>query len=184
MGCDIHAYVEYVSYTTHEDEPVWDCLMQNIGNRDYDFFSVLSNCGRGSFQPLFTPRGLPDDLGHTVKGEMWVTVTDDKEIAEERGYCTKEQAESWADYHPSGIQRKELGAKEDGTPRYLEQVMHPDLHGHTWLTCEELGQVIAWWITSSCSDYPYGVEWDAALAAMRALEERGHKTRVVIAFDN
>lgn len=183
MGCDIHAYVEYVAFTARDGEPYWDCIMQNLGHRDYNFFSVLSDCGRGEFRPLFEPRGLPEGrLSHVVEREMWLTAVDDKELAEESGYCTPEQAKEWSK-HGHSYRKLEIGTNEDGTPRYREQVMHPDLHSHTWLT-GDAGQVIAWWITSSCSDYPYGVEWDAAFAAMRALEERGHKTRVVIAFDN
>lgn len=179
MGCDIHAYVEYVGFIAHDGEPYWQCLMQNFGDRDYDFFSVLANCGRGEFRPLFPNRGLPEGrLSYTVEQEMWLTISSDKDLVEERGLCSESDAARWAAH---GHEMRETIINEE---RVHRQIMHPDLHSHNWLTCDELTRVIAWWISSSNAGYPYGVEWDAALAAMRSLEERGHKTRLIFAFDN
>jgi hypothetical protein len=170
MGCDIHAYVEYVDFVGNDGEPYWSCLMQNIGHRDYAFFSLIADCGRGPHQPVFENRGLPDGkLSWITERAMWLTVTDNPELADAEGYCNETNALSWGPIEQHGDFRR---------------VMHPDLHSHTWLTCDELAQVIARYMTDDHEGYPYGVEWDAALAAMRALEERGHKTRIVIAFDN
>jgi hypothetical protein len=178
MGCDIHAFVEYAAFTQRDGEPFWDCIMSNVGHRDYKFFSVLADCGRGEHQPLFPNRGLPEGkLSHTVSSHFWVRITDDPRLADEEGFCTMENAETWAK-HGETIREEVIN---DKTFRY---VSHPDIHSTSWLTAHELAQVIAWYITDSQCDYPYGVEWDAALAAMRALEERGHKTRLVFGFDN
>lgn len=173
MGCDIHAYVEYVLWET-EAGPYWDCLISNIGHRDYTFFSLIANCGRGGHEPVVNNRGLPEgQLSWKVENAMWLRVTDDKELQDEEGFCSPEQAASWGKIKETKVD-----------DRVFRQVMNPDLHSHTWLTCDELAQVIAAYITETHEDYPYGVEWDAALAAMRALEERGHRTRLVVAFDN
>lgn len=186
MGCDIHPFVEYVAFIGNDGEPFWSCIMSGFGHRNYEWFSVLAECGRNEGQaPLFPNRGLPPGkLSYVVEREMWLTVTDDPKLAEEAGFCTPAQAESWKNYHGLDSYRETvLGTNEDGSQRILKQVMHPDLHSHTWLTGDEVGQVIAHWMTTP-RDYPYPVEWDACYAAMRALEERGHKTRVIIAFDN
>lgn len=184
MGCDIHPYVEYVAFGS-EEEPYWQCIMSGFGNRDYNFFGMLADCGRNESPPLFPNRGLPEGkLSHTVEEAMWLRVTSDPKLADEEGWCTREQAEQWRNYHGiDGYRRIVLGTNEDGTERVIEQVMHPDLHSHSWLTYEEFAQVIGAYIVRP-QDYCYGVEWDAALACMRALHERGHKTRLVFAFDN
>jgi hypothetical protein len=187
MGCDIHPFVEYVAFET-EEGPYWSCLMSGFGDRNYDWFSVLADCGRNGEPPLFPNRGLPEGkMSFTTERAMWLTVTDDPELAEEEGFCTEENAESWRDYHGiDGIRETKIKRRNhDGTEeeRTLKEVLHPDLHSHTWLTGDELGQVIAHWMTTP-RDYPYPVEWDACYAAMRALEERGHRTRIIIAFDN
>lgn len=187
MGCDIYPFVEYVAFTGHDDQPYWQCIMQGFGNRNYEWFSLLADCGRNEQPPLFPNRGLPEGkLSYTVEGVMWLTVTEDEELAKESGYCTPKDAESWRRYHHDGYRETRFkGRDENGneTERIHKQVMHPDLHSHSWLTCDELAQVIGHWIAGQ-HDYPYGVEWDAVLAAMRALEERGHKTRLIFAFDN
>lgn len=176
MGCDIHAYVEYAFF---EEPPYWVCLIPNVGHRDYTFFSLVADCGRGDHTPVVPNRGLPDDkLSLEAEQAMWLNVTDDKNLLDEEGFCNRENAEKW------GPIRREVFPQDGGTGRVRETVMHPDLHSHTWLTCDELAQVIAAYITDVHDDYPYGVEWDATLAAMRALEERGFRTRLVVAFDN
>lgn len=178
MGCDIHGFVEYASFINKDGEPYWDCIMSNVGHRDYDFFSVLADCGRGSHEPLFPNRGLPEGaLSHTVSSYFWLRVIDDPKLVEEEGFCSEEQAASWAQ---SGSKIR----KEEVNDRVYKYVTHPDIHSVSWLTTEELAQVIAHWITSVSHDYPYGVEWDAALATMRALDERGHKARLIFGFDN
>lgn len=170
MGCDIHAFVEYERLPANDhSDGYWDCLMSNIGHRDYTFFSLLADCGRGEHEPLIYNRGLPEGpMSHVVEEEMWLTIDD--ELKDEQGYCSAENAKSW-------------GGETRVRGKY-KQVMHPDLHSHSWLTCDELAQVIAAYITTAHNDWPYGVEWDAALAAMRALEERGFRARMVFAFDN
>lgn len=171
MGCDIHAFVEYVDFET-KDGPYWSCLISNLGHRDYTFFSLIADCGRGEHRPLIPNRGLPKGpLSHTVENAMFLHVTDDPRLFSIENFCSRDQAVSWG------------GGIEKINNRY-ERTPNPDLHSHTWLTCLEFAQVIAKFMTEVHEDYPYGVEWDAALAAMRALEERGHRTRMIIAFDN
>lgn len=69
-----------------------------------------------------------------------------------------------------------------GEDEFIEGEMDADLHSQTWLTCDELAQVIA--ARMFDSEYPYNSEWDVLLVTMRAFEERGYKTRLLIAYDN
>jgi hypothetical protein len=178
MGCDIHGFVEYATFET-QDGPYWDCLISNVGHRDYTFFSLIADCGRGEHAPVVPNRGLPEGkCSWEVERYMWITVTDDEKLGDEEGFCSRKQAAGWGE-----IKRKVI-PQRNGPDHVYERVLNPDLHSHTWLTCDELARVIAAYITETHEDYPYGVEWDATLAAMRALEERGFKTRLVVAFDN
>lgn len=174
MGCDIHCYIEYSNWTDREGEPYWQCFggRYNPG-RDYTMFDILAGV-RGEEHTLFEPRGIPKGkLSYEVEGDLYCYVND--EYAGQDGYVSTENAEAWA-RHGS-----ELINDADGK---ITRVEHPDWHSHSWLTCDEVAQVIARYITDTGSDYPYAIGWDAILAAMRAFEERDCKTRLVFWFDN
>lgn len=173
MGCDIHAYVEYVAFKTHDDRDYWTCLITNAGGRDYQMFSLLADCGRGGHRPVFANRGFPEgEVSHSVKGDYYLLVDDASKECE--GYCSTENADAW-------VQRYSSTEMFEGNGQY-RYVSGPDWHSASWLTCDELAQVISHYMTDV--DGVYDVEWDAILAAMRALEDRGHKTRLVFWFDN
>jgi hypothetical protein len=176
MGCDIHAFVEYVDFVTHDGKDYWKCLIGNAGSRDYRFFSLLANCGRGSRDPVFPNRGFPDgEVSHEVFRSEHICASD--EYKDEEGYCSTASADSWVASHSS----KNVYRGEE--PHRLRYVTSPDNHSHSWLTCDELGQVIATYITE-VTDGPYDAEWDAIWAAMRALEAAGKRTRLTFWFDN
>ncbi len=73
-----------------------------------------------------------------------------------------------------------FGTDDEGEP--LSSGDMGDLHSPTWLTCDELAQVIAKRMFDS--EYPYNPEWDILLVTMRAFEERGTRTRLLVAYDN
>lgn len=173
MGCDIHAYVEYVAFKSHDDTDYWKCLISNAGSRDYTFFSLLADCGRGYHSPVIPNRGFPEgECSYVVREAYYLQVSD--EFADHEGYVSIEQADSWV---KSGL------SQEVATSGSTRLVTHPDWHSVSWLTYEEFAQVIATWLTLA-PDYMYDPEWDAMLVAMRTLEDRGHKTRLVFWFDN
>jgi hypothetical protein len=168
MGCDIHAYVEYVSWE-NKDKEYWSCLMSNIGSRNYLWFDVLAGV-RGNDHQVFPTRGMPEGaISWEVRDAAYMHIAQTDDQAGWEGWTTREQATRWG----------EPIFKLDG----YEFCGHPDWHSHSWLTADELAQCIGAYMMSG-ADFPYGVEWDAVLAAMRALEERGHKTRLVFWFDN
>ena len=57
-----------------------------------------------------------------------------------------------------------------------------DAHTASWLTLDEFRAVLA--DHTMRSDYRYGPDYTAALAAMEALEARDLQTRIVFWFDN
>jgi hypothetical protein len=173
MGCDVHAYVEYVDFETHDHKDYWRCLIQDAGGRDYLLFSLLADCGRGSEQPVVPNRGFPEgETSHTVFSSYHLLVVHDEYKGDE-GYCSNRDADSWIASHSS----------EEVIRNGHRFVTRPDWHSPSWLTADELAQVIARRMFSG-ADYPYDVEWDAILAAMRALDERGKRSRLVFWFDN
>ena len=62
MGCDIHAYIEFRLGGT------WEFHSEALCFRDYVLFGLLAGV-RGSEEPLYLPRGLPDDLSFGVRWE-------------------------------------------------------------------------------------------------------------------
>jgi len=71
--------------------------------------------------------------------------------------------------------------------RYDEEgefVSDDDLHNHTWLTCDEYAQALARRMLESGTTWPHELAYDVILITMKAFEEQGKKTRLLIAFDN
>ena len=72
MGCDIHAFIEYV----YDGDTITNAFTDDELNfgRDYDLFSLIAGV-RGMCAPLVSPRGFPDDYatnGHpTVFSSNW-----------------------------------------------------------------------------------------------------------------
>ena len=171
MGCDIHAYVEYTDFITHDGKPYWKSIVNGAGGRNYKLFGLLAGV-RSDNEPVIPLKGLPDaPMSYEVEGAMFLRVTDDPELAEESGYATLENAEQW------GVTEVD----DDGKPKWCE---HPDMHSHGWLTRDELAQVLGTYIVNTDDYGPYGVEWDAILAVMTCFTERNIETRLVFAFDN
>lgn len=181
MGCDIHTYVEYSTFTTREGEDYWKNLTKNGGSRDYLLFGVLAGV-RVPDVKLFDPKGMPEgDYGWQTNEDYWTLIAPPShpEWAEEDDdYCSLDKALEWRK-HGSVIQ-----FDKDGNPR---RVSGPDWHSHSWLTTDELTKALEHYeaVKAKYSPSPeLSPEWPAMLAAMRAFEERGAKTRLVFWFDN
>lgn len=170
MGCDVHAYLEYSDFVDQSGQDYWQCLMENAGRRDYAMFGLLAGV-RSDDKPVVAPRGFPEGShSWTVREAFYMRIVD--EASDHERTATRAQAESW---HVPVI-------KLHGSDQLY--CGDPDMHTVSWITYEELMQVIGRYMTD-CSKYgPYHVEWDAIAGAMRALEERGCKTRLVFGFDN
>lgn len=147
MGCDIHAYVDY-------DQPNSEYVGQlgsfNIG-RDYLLFSIMASVrlprGRSNDIAVFEPKGLPEHLSWKTLDEATLFIADPHD-SNERGMCSKESAEQ---YHQSWLRHKQgVGGYVGGIHGDTQidptepptRVYHPDWHSHSWLTTNELKQVI------------------------------------------
>lgn len=137
---------------------------EHFTNQDGSIY--WSSFNRGSFDPgrdcsmfeiINGVRGGGDDSGLFPKGAL----------PDDIGYEAR-------DYY--------FGQTEDGVTLEGPE-LGPDLHSPTWLTYEELAQVIAKRMFNS-EWGAYSVGWDAILAAMRAFAEREVRTRLLVAYDN
>lgn len=135
MGCDIHAYVDYDEPNDFEHKWVGH-LGEFILGRDYFLFSLMAGV-RGN-EALFQPKGLPEHLSWRTLHEAALFIVDGER--EESGTCTQADAER---YHQSWLRHKEgVGGYVGGENGDKKRVYHPDWHSHSWLTSEELKQVI------------------------------------------
>ena len=167
MGCDIHTYLEYATWTKQDGAPYWVSWggRNNLG-RDYQMFALLSDGVRGSYTHSRPAKGLPEGLAYETRADAFMCVTENDDWADSDGYCTVASARSWGN----------PGAK-DG-----DYIDHPDWHSHSWLTPDEYAQVLGRYMTEF-SGSP-SIEYEVTLVLMRALEERGAQVRLVYWFDN
>lgn len=181
MGADIHAYVEYVAFVDHEGNDYWASFTQNIGDRNYLLFGLLAEV-RGPGPMLFPLRGVPEGhVSYRTEDDYWLRVTDNAQVAEySQGWTTEEHAIRWVE---QGCSKPE---ERDGK---LLRVTHPDWHSASWLTADELSQVLDAYAKEVPKHWPEEnpaapFEWQAVLAAMCSFEANGRKTRVIFWFDN
>lgn len=184
MGADIHAYVEYADFKTADGDFYWNNLTRNFGDRNYYLFGLLAGV-RGPDGPLFEVRGIPDGrVGYYTSGDYWRNVAPENhpEWADHGdGWVSRESAERWV----RGGSSKPVYDK-DGK---LSRVTDPDAHSASWLTTDELAEVLEHYAANVQSHWPSEkqeapIAWQAALAAMRTFETNGKKARVVFWFDN
>jgi len=144
MGCDIHAYVDYEEDIVKRDGNLW---VSNLGEfhigRDYLLFGILAGV-RCAEDKLFDPKGLPDQMSYVTSGAATLFVVDHE--TEEQGCCTRESADRW---HQSWLEQKarwDFLGERAGIGGYTDaeqkRIHHPDWHSHSWLTTDELRQVI------------------------------------------
>lgn len=162
MGCDIHGYIEYEKFTKQDGTPYMDCFGKNLGDRDYLMFGLLAGVRRDGC--IYEPRGIPQNIGFTVKSAYHLFVIDGETDSE--GMTSRENADRWVN---------------SGISEYIEEnwITNPDWHTPSWLTVEEYENVLK----AREQDVDYGTpdqEWYAILAAMKTLKN----ARFVFWFDN
>jgi hypothetical protein len=166
MGCDIHMILEF----KHTTAKAWNNFGGNISpGRDYDMFELLAGV-RGGI-PKYEPRGLPDDINWMTREEFSLYVDDEATEDTEDG-VTRARADSWV---------------EQGYSRYMDDrrvhVTNPDWHTPSWLTLDELHEVLVC-RKHLAADWEPGVAYGMCLAAMRYLQDNDHDSRLVFWFDN
>lgn len=160
MGCDIHGYIEYKRWPENES-PYWD-FGGCFGSRDYSMFGLMAGVRQGGC--IVEPRGLPKDITRQVLWEYGLYVSDEENADDQEHTVSRERAAKWVN---------------DGSSIWLEDklVSGPDWHTPSYLSTEEFETCLnkrremAW---------NYDFEWDAMLAAMKALPD----ARLVFWFDN
>lgn len=160
MGCDIHGYIESQPYKENSPEYWWKDADLHI-RRNYAMFSLLAGV-RGSDEPLYAPRGW--DEHSATKWEYCLYVTDKDETDDEHA-CTKEQAEQWL---------------RSGSSKRIDEnwITHPDWHTASWLTADELENVINQY-KEKYQEYDSS-EWVAILSYLKNISD----SRFVFWFDN
>jgi hypothetical protein len=165
MGCDIHTYIEYAELNPQGGESYWKNFTRDGGSRDYEMFGVLAGV-RVEEAKLFDPKGMPaGPLGYQTSHDYWVQVAPEAhpEWADGDGWASLERATQWVD-NGSSIGETDKSGR-------LHRVTGPDWHSHSWLTADELSQVLDHYLKLPVTYWPnreIPAEWVASLAAMRA----------------
>lgn len=160
MGCDIHGYIEYKRWPTL-DTPY--CLFSGrLGDRDYSMFGLLAGVRQDGC--MFEPRGIPKDISRTTLWEYGLFVSKEEGADGEDRTCSVESANKWV-------------ARGDSVWLDKNLVSSPDWHTPSYVSTEEFEQVIQ---KRKEMEWGYSEEWDAILAAMKALPD----ARFVFWFDN
>lgn len=128
MGCDIHAYIDY---DEEYNEKVHSLNLAQIKiGRNYWLFTIIGGVRGTSLQgqmPVAAKKGLPENISYRVSNDAYMVVIDDEQPHRERGCCSRNDAERWGSRYV------------DDAKRYVH---HPDWHSHTWLSLEEVNEVI------------------------------------------
>lgn len=116
MGCDIHLMAEI----KHSKDNYWQtALNQPYLGRNYTLFALIAGV-RGYFEESLEPKGFPNDASYATVAEYTLEI--DRQI---RSEDAKQMV-------------------EEGHSRYLSnyQIVHPDFHSATYLSLEELKEII------------------------------------------
>jgi hypothetical protein len=169
MGCDIHAYIEYVNGTNHVGEKdYWGFGKRTRIWRDYWLFALMAGVRNyWDVKPVAEPRGVPKDTSYDVREDYLLYVSEN--CPDEQGNCSKEDAKRWLEYNCSQQWDE-------------NRITGPDWHTPSWLTLDELKLVLKRYIEENPYDIkrPYGKELNAIIAAMEKLPD----SRLVFWFDN
>lgn len=176
MGCDIHCYVEYqVSY--FGEEPRWASFGNSINpGRDYELFALMAdvrNYYSPRIEPLYPPRGMPDDAALLTRWEDQLYITDESHASE--GSVTRAVADMWLVNGTTTVS----ASKADGV---ASAVRHPDWHSHSWLNVDEVAALFR--VYKAAHKRSVGLEYRVLLSTMRYLKRESTGVRLVFWFDN
>ncbi len=132
-------------------------------------FSILAGVRSGDDSTtLFTPKGLPKDLGWESKGDNRNYISDD----DGEGNVSKERAAKWVAEGYSKIEDEYW-------------VTNPDWHSHSWLTPDEYQQAVeCYQKIAAPHGYHLDAEYITILDCLRSFEKQGKEARLVFWFDN
>lgn len=170
MGADIHTHIEYRLEDNPDGTPYWDHWCKCRFGRDYSLFGLMAGVRDQRQPPVVSPRGIPDRLSWGTRDAYTLLVLDDPKTSE-TGCCARVNAEGWV---------------KNGQSRWWNdkqnRVTDPDAHTPSWMKADELEQAVNLYAAL----YKEEVHADvyAALAAMRAFEQRNLECRLVFWFDN
>jgi len=171
MGCDIHCVIEY---TYHYTDRWWSSFSGSGFNpgRNYLMFALLAGVRAYHAQGLFPRRGLPETVSWQTTDAVSFVIDDEGAARGHDRRCSREDAEKWV---------------QKGYSRYLDQVRtmitNPDWHTFSWLTADELLEVLKRY--QELTKVPAPAPYQAIHAALFALTRSGeYKARVVFWFDN
>lgn len=175
MGCDIHMYVEYRA----KDSGHWYTFGQKINpGRNYRLFGLLAGVRSGE-EPMFQPRGMPEDAAFSSRYDNSLCVAAD---GSGEGMASLENAKRWVSsgYSKILVKGSTGGVKNSSSEVEIGDIIsHPDWHTHSWLTLDEYKSVLKKYKESHI------LEYKALAGAMSVLSNRGENdVRVVFWFDN
>jgi hypothetical protein len=189
MGADIHMFIEYRNKEHAQNaekigrKPYWWSFGDHLNpGRNYTMFAILAEV-RGDYPESFEPKGiLPrDEMSTAAAHEAYMYIVNDEDQCCENehlesGYITRTNALKWAERGYAVI--------ED---QWMEAL---DYHSHSWMNTAELEEAFQHYLKRQAEEWPddevrVPVEYQAMLAAMKALEQDGeNEVRVVFWFDN
>lgn len=165
MGCDIHLFIEYKRYDTW-----WNFGREFRLTRHYSVFAALADVRNYSNIECDVPiRGIPDSIAWDTKEEYCLRIKENPH--DELNETSREMAENWI---------------EQGYSKYWdaskEYITDSDAHSASHLTPDEFEAAIRKAVGGQALGGVH--EYEAVLAAMRALESAGFNVRTVFWFDN
>lgn len=169
MGCDIHAFVEYKRRADSEN---WRSFGKEFRlDRNYLMFGLLAGV-RVDVTPVAEARGIPSDIGYSVREEYTRYVVKDEDYHDEPNHIDRTRAEKWV---------------ADGSSTWFDKDHHwitdPDGHTHSWVTTKEYEKCLSKYASEDTGGWSTA-DYKAILAVLQLFESEGFEARLVFWFDN
>ncbi len=180
MGCDIHLLIEYDEKGVtpfSENENIESFSDGEIYvSRNYFVFNAMAGVrGDGLQEPIIAAKGFPEKSSHEAIKSYYSYVVDEGEKIFSEEHELRENADEYVAKGYSHYRDHHL--KEKGW------VSCPDWHSASWLTYQELMNVI----NVEYIDYEYfPKELNVVISALESIEKNfgKNRSRVVFWFDN
>ncbi len=173
MGCDIHAFVEYAKDGIYESQTNETLDIP----RDYALFTVMALGDGGNTSELpYPPRGMPSGLSNKAKNYFF-SPSEDVYKATMEWYRLLELKPIKIEEYAKGF--SEIVQREFADNQLL---LTPELHSHSWLTLDELKEVLKY---GKLSQQNLSKQFWIILTSMETLAEiySSKNVRIVFCFD-